>query len=255
MTTGGEQSAMAPSYHRLARRLLRGATVAVRHDAFTNLVGAAGTMQGVVVIAGGGSIACGYTADGKEERAGGWGSLLGDEGSAFWIGRAAIVAASRAIDGRGAATRLAERIPAHFDVPVLRDVYRKAERGGIGVREIAGLVPVVADCASAGDREARAVLKRAAGELAEATAAVLRKLKPRGRATLVFVTGGVFKDDRFLLPAFKRSLRARAPNAEVRRPRFPPVVGCALVALHAAGNPITAAVLDEIDRTLPRGSS
>jgi N-acetylglucosamine kinase-like BadF-type ATPase len=251
MTTGGEQSAMAQSYHRLARRVLGGATAVVRHDAFTNLVGAAGAMQGIVVIAGGGSIACGYTADGKEERAGGWGSLLGDEGSAFWIGRQAVIAASRAVDGRGAATRLARRIPAHFGVPTLRDVYRRADRGEIGVPQIAGLVPVVAECARAGDRSARAVLVRAADELAEAAVAVLKKMRLRGRATPVFVTGGVFREDRFLLPAFRRALRARAPKADIRRPRFLPVVGCALVALDAAGEGITDSVLETIERTLP----
>ena len=70
----------------------------------TNLAGASGGDPGVVLIAGGGSIGFGVTADGREALAGGFGYLLGDEGSAFDIGLRAIAAACRAEDRRGEPT-------------------------------------------------------------------------------------------------------------------------------------------------------
>src|SRR5205085_1278058 len=71
---------------------------------------------GIVIIAGTGSIVYGRNQRGEAARAGGWGHLIGDEGSGYWIGREALAAVMRAEDGRGPSTRMTADILEFFTV-------------------------------------------------------------------------------------------------------------------------------------------
>src|SRR5438067_13003673 len=88
----------------------------VDNDARIALTGAIGFGLGVVVIAGTGSVAFGRNAAGEEARAGGWGPILGDEGSAYGIARAGLSAVLRAHDGRGPSTRMTEILKERYDM-------------------------------------------------------------------------------------------------------------------------------------------
>jgi N-acetylglucosamine kinase-like BadF-type ATPase len=206
-------------------------------DAVTNMTAAGCGRRGVVVIAGGGSIAYTMIKGGKIIRAGGWGSALGDEGSAYAIGRAAITAMAREEDGRGPRTELTPRLLSHFHVKHPHEIRRLGSSGRLGVAEIAHLAPLVSECAAHGDREARRIMRQAALDLAELAAAVLTRSSLENRRTPVFLTGGVFNDVRTLRPAFVAALRRRIPQAVARAPRFPPVIGAVLLALKDAGVP------------------
>ena len=98
------------------RRIGFKAQVIVVNDALVALVAGAGDAEGVVVVAGTGSIAYGRDASGRAARAGGWGYLLGDEGGGFWIGRAALMAVVRQFDGRGPVTLLTPMILEHLEL-------------------------------------------------------------------------------------------------------------------------------------------
>src|SRR5438128_1339137 len=80
------------------------------------LVAGAQDAPGIVIVSGTGSIAYGRNANGEAARAGGWGHMIGDEGSGYWIGREALTAVMRAADGRGPATGLSDDILAYFQV-------------------------------------------------------------------------------------------------------------------------------------------
>src|SRR5260370_914390 len=80
------------------------------------LVAGAQDAPGIVIVSGTGSIAYGRNANGEAARAGGWGHMIGDEGSGYWIGREALTAVMRAADGRGPATGLSADILAYFNV-------------------------------------------------------------------------------------------------------------------------------------------
>ena len=82
------------------------ARVVVSNDAVTAHLGALGGEPGVVIVAGTGAIALAVGADGRWARADGWGTLLGDAGGGYWIGRAGLDAALRAADGRGGSAEL-----------------------------------------------------------------------------------------------------------------------------------------------------
>src|SRR5204862_1881072 len=90
------------------------ATILIVNDALIALQAGIGDAPGIVVVSGTGSIAYGRNAQGEAARAGGWGHVLGDEGSGYWIGRLALRAVVRHADGRGRATRLTPLLLGHF---------------------------------------------------------------------------------------------------------------------------------------------
>jgi N-acetylglucosamine kinase-like BadF-type ATPase len=116
----------------IMRRISPGSRVLVVNDALVALVAGAGHRPGIVVMSGTGSIVYGRNAQGAAARAGGWGHVIGDEGSGYWIGRHAVMAVVRAADGRGPRTRLTDEVLAHFGVPdaaqLVHIVYDRARR-------------------------------------------------------------------------------------------------------------------------------
>src|SRR5262249_9170650 len=100
----------------LMRRIGQTARILCVNDALLALAPGVRDGSGIVIIAGTGSIVYGKNAAGRAARAGGWGHMIGDEGSGYWIGREALAAVMRATDGRGPATRLAGDILAFFEV-------------------------------------------------------------------------------------------------------------------------------------------
>src|SRR3954469_8377178 len=101
----------------IMRRIAPGSRVLVVNDALVALEAGAPGLPGIVVISGTGSIAYGRNALGAAARAGGWGHVIGDEGSGYWIGRQALAAVVREVDGRGPRTELTDDVLAHFGVP------------------------------------------------------------------------------------------------------------------------------------------
>ncbi len=153
-----------------------GAPAMVTHDA--ELVLAAGTPDGwgIAVLSGTGSLIYGRRGDGSTARAGGWGYLLGDEGSGYAIGLAALRAVARAADGRGPATVLTARILAHWSLSRPSDLVGYVYQPGLSRRDIAALSPLVQEAAVQGDTAAQDIVSDAGHELAWAIAAVMRQL-------------------------------------------------------------------------------
>ena len=156
-----------------AERTGLAASLRVTGDADLLLAAAGG--WGVAVIAGTGSIAHARSPDGRTARAGGWGYLLGDEGSGYAIAVAGLRAAARSADGRGRTTVLTERLLAALGLSrpeeLVGAVYRDASRA-----RLAALAPVILDVAAAGDPTADEIVRTAVGELADAVAAAARSL-------------------------------------------------------------------------------
>jgi hypothetical protein len=154
----------------IMRRIGQKSRVLVVNEALIALVAGARDAPGVVIIAGTGSIVYGRNAGGEAARAGGWGHIIGDEGSGYWIGREALAAVMRAADGRGPQTQLTRNILTHFDVADIsrlpRIVYDR-ELGAVRGKEIALVLPVsaltampVATRSGAGGGRARSVRAR-----------------------------------------------------------------------------------------------
>jgi N-acetylmuramic acid 6-phosphate etherase len=146
--------------------------VVVVPDGLLPFADAAAEPWGVVLISGTGSLALSWprgaalSAATVADRCGGWGPLLGDEGSGHAIGLAALKAAMRAADGRGPATILQAAILKRFAVARAPDLVASVHGPGVGRREIADAAREVLAAADVGDPVAAAILASAAGELA-----------------------------------------------------------------------------------------
>lgn len=243
-------TAARPGAEQIAREILPAAAVTVVPDFVTNLLGASGGAPGVVVIAGGGAIAYGVTSDGREAVSGGFGFLLGDEGSAFDIGRRAITAAARAGDGRAAPTALDTVVRDAFGAATIREVAREVYRAGFSREKISLLAPAVAAAAEAGDATARQIMTSSGEELALSVLAVVRRLYQPGEAVTVYPTGGVFKAGDLVTGPLRAALARGWPHATIQPPRFPPVVGALILARRSAGRDADAAWLARVAATL-----
>lgn len=234
-----------------AMRLLPMAVIEAHHDWVTALAGASLARPGVVVIAGTGAVAYGRLADGREARAGGWGYLMGDEGSAYDLGIAALRLAAQASDGRADATQLTWRVPRHFHLTDLMEVRRAVYSPAVTRPDIAGLAAVVTEAARAGDLGALRLLESAGRALAEGAAAVIARLGQRESGMSVYHTGGVFRAGDLILNPLRAALEQHSPASQVLAPAFSPAVGAVLLALRAAGVELSAALIENIKRTLP----
>jgi N-acetylglucosamine kinase-like BadF-type ATPase len=225
---------------RILRTALAGAGVAdrvsVRNDAFAALRAGASSGWGIVLVCGAGVNASGIAPDGRMARLAGIGDLSGDWGGGQGIGREALAAAVRAQDGRGAATRLAEAVPAALGVRRPLDAARAIYERRIGARRLEELTPLVFDLAAQGDAVARGIADRMADELVTMAVAIGRRLRVTRRPVEVVLTGGVF---RARDPAFHErvadGVRAAMPDARVVRLRERPVLGAALLGLDDLG--------------------
>lgn len=178
----GDLDLFLPHLRTLAR------TVQITNDAELLLAGL-GRPVGVVLIAGTGSIALGRDAAEHRARAGGWGHILGDEGSGYAIAQQAMQAAVRAADGRGPQTMLLERILQHWDIiqvdQLISKVYNEPDKA-----RIASLSSLVLLSARAGDQVAATIVQQAAQELAIAVRAVCQALEfPQGEIPLALGGG------------------------------------------------------------------
>lgn len=176
----------------MLRRLGLRKAVRIVNDAHIALVAGAPEGYGIVVVAGTGSIAYGVAPDGATARSGGWGYLLGDEGSAYWLGHAAVRLGIRAADGRGPSTTLYQHICRKLDLhdPTgLVSWFYDQEHSRHRVAELASLVE---EASLEGDEAAAELLDYAAEHLARAAAAVAGQLTFPDLYPLV-LAGGAFK--------------------------------------------------------------
>lgn len=158
---------------------------------------------GLLVVAGTGSNVVGRCSNGKTVSAGGWGPVIGDEGSGTWIGLEAIRAGLRAHD-RGVGTCLLREIEVHWELDDLGELIAKANERSRP--DFAELAMVVARCAEDGDALAASVLERAGAELAEQVSLAASKMRaaecsPKDANHVAF-TGSVLEK----IPRVRRSM-------------------------------------------------
>jgi N-acetylglucosamine kinase-like BadF-type ATPase len=250
--TGGAQT---PVIHEIVRELLDPPHLSITPDYVTILAGASGGQPGVVLIAGGGAIGYGVTQDGREAIAGGYGFLMGDEGSAFSIGLRAISAAARANDLRAEPTALQGVVERHFEIESIRRIPRVVYQAGFSRERISLLAPMVAATARDGDAAALRITKMAGEELALTGLGVIRQLFEPGDPVDVYLTGGVFDAGDLVLDPFRAALHEGWPAAEPRSPRFSPAVGCLILAARAAGIMVDDGWLNAVTASLAEAAS
>lgn len=209
--------------------------IRVEHDGTAALAGAFGSGPGVILISGTGIICIGRDPEGRTVRSGGWGYLLGDEGSGFYIGQQALIAALKDFDGRGPRTALRQVLERHFQVDridaVISIVYRRPMDRG----DFAALAPLVFDTARGGDAVAQAIVRQAGLEQGRLVKAVIQRLRMTGKRVRLALVGNVFRAREWLQPEIESVLEDSAAPLEIIEPRFSPAVGALILAYEAMG--------------------
>lgn len=169
------------------------ARVMLCHDSVTSYLGALGAETGCVIAAGTGTI-CFAVGRSSTARVDGWGHLMGDAGSAYWIGRTALEAALRGFDGRRQMTALTQAMSEEF--PNLETAYLELQSDPRRVQRVASFAAKV-DALAASDRVAGNILDKAAAHLSEAVQAAIRRVDLQGATPpRVAAIGGVFDSHR-----------------------------------------------------------
>ncbi len=220
--------------------------VAVDSDAMVALAGAFGTGIGIIIIAGTGAICFGKNSEGKIVRSGGWGFLLGDEGSGYFIGREAIIAALKDMDGRGEKTKLKSRIEKHFNLDSIDQIIPQIYQNQIDRVAIADLAPVVFEQANQGDAVAEEIIRRTGKELGILAKAVAQHLNFESDEIKVALIGSIFKQKEMLINEISKELYEISWNVEISDPMFEPQYGAALMALQKSGIKIDEILLKNL---------
>lgn len=230
----GEDSRVTPALEALPSRVLPHRRFACGNDMVGGWAGAFAGADGINVVGGTGSIAYGER-DGASARAGGWGELFSDEGSAYWIAVQGFNAFSRMADGRLPKAALYELMRSAYalsdDLDLSGLILSNPSRD-----RIADASRIVTRAAQAGDERARSILTAAGGELATLAVAVRDALGYAAHEPArVSYTGGVFEAGALILDPFRAALMHANAHIAVTAPRFPPSIGTALVAARRAG--------------------
>jgi glucosamine kinase len=194
---------------------------------------ALGEGPGLIVIAGTGSIAFGRDANGKTARAGGWGFAISDEGSAHWIGRAAVAGLLRSVDEAAQAREMAQVSIIFREMKTIWKVesFEQLARAANSTLDFADLFPAVLAASSEGDELAQTILQQAATELAGLAGLVVRRLfEQRHGAVPMAMAGGVFRHSAKIRELFYNQIRTAHPHAVLNSEVVEPVHGALQMA-------------------------
>jgi N-acetylglucosamine kinase-like BadF-type ATPase len=186
---------------------------------------------GVVVVAGTGSIAYGRDAGGRAARAGGWGYVLGDEGSGYWIGRSALRAVLREADRRGPATQLTGLLLDYYGVARPQDLIAQVYHGTLRPSAIASLAQCVRAAFTGGDGVAIGILRSAADQLESSGMSVAKRLDLVGMEFPFVLSGGMFRAVPWLAEELSRRLPLAAPKSRTVPLAVEPATGAVRLAL------------------------
>jgi N-acetylglucosamine kinase-like BadF-type ATPase len=224
--------------------------ITVDSDAMVALAGAFGVGPGIIIISGTGAICFGKNNEGKIVRSGGWGYLLGDEGSGYFIGREAIIASLKDLDGRGEKTKLRKRLEEHFNLSSIDQIIPHIYQNRIDRVAIADLAPIVFEQAKHDDTIAEEIVRRTGKELGILAKAVAQRLNFENDEIKVALIGSIFKQKDVLINEISKELYEISWNIEIIDPMFAPQFGAALLALQNSGVEINEMLLKNLQYSI-----
>jgi len=212
--------------------------VALAHDSVTSHLGALRGQRGAIVAAGTGCVAFAVGAT-SVARVDGWGNIVSDAGSGFWIGRAGLEAVLRAHDGRSPATALTPIVAQDF--PNIEDAYLDIQNDPGYVKRVAAYCKIVATLADS-DAVCAAIVDQAAAQLAQSAIVALRRVGEDGApSTILSIQGKVFNCIR-LRDRFEALVHDAIPGAVAVAPQGDGLDGASMLFDLPANSPLRARV-------------
>lgn len=206
--------------------------IIITNDAETALYGGVGGEEGLILISGTGSICYGRNKKGESKRSGGWGHIIGDEGSGYYIGLSALTHIVRGYDGRGEKTLLADIILKYLNIKNPDGLIEYVYRSGAGKQEIASLARFVDEAYNLGDKVAENILKRSAWELYLCCKAVIDKLELFNKSVTLAVNGSVIVKNMCVFNEFSRLIKENYPLIEITDMKYDAAWGAVLMAMN-----------------------
>jgi N-acetylglucosamine kinase-like BadF-type ATPase len=203
--------------------------VRVTGDAEPILAAASSDNCGVALICGTGSLAWGRSRDGEIGRTGGWGYLLGDEGSAYAIARAGLTAVMQAVDGRGPATVLLQRFQEELQATNSAELIDRIYGPEMTRERLAALATVVFAAADS-DQAAQGIVGAAADDLAKMVAVLCRRLALAAKEYTLALAGSVILNQSRLRSFLRARLEQHACSPREMQLVYEPVRGAVALA-------------------------
>jgi N-acetylglucosamine kinase-like BadF-type ATPase len=249
----GEDSRLLERLDRCASPTLAAPQYRCGNDMVCGWAGALACGDGINIVAGTGSIAYGEFA-GRNARAGGWGELFSDEGSAYWVAREGLNLFSRMSDGRAPRGELYDLLREHFELQHDLDLCAAVYGANQAWRSnVARLASVVAGAARRGDGQSGLIFERAVRELRAIADAVREGLAVPPELPLpVSYSGGMFKLTDLVLEPLRAELQNGRLAYRFLAPRLPPGAGAALLASRREGAPLSDAAVESLAAQLAR---
>lgn len=198
----------------------------LKSDVEIALIAAFGKPCGVIAISGTGSVTYGITSAGKAYRVGGWGHILGDEGSGYSIGLCTLQSVMRSFDGVYPETALTSMIMSRCGIMKVDDLKGYVYSGNLQKQDIAEFARITIKASENGDRIARKIILQAAYELAQSAIALIGK-DEYFRKSKVAVSGSIFLSSDLFFSSFVEKVGVIFKEVHVARINQPPAYGAA----------------------------
>ena len=194
-------------------------------DARIALEGSFTGKPGSILIAGTGSIMFGKDKDGVIHRVGGFGRLIGDEGSGLTLGKKGLNLISKYYDERGKATLLTNKVEKQYDISDQSDLIIKVYSDGFNMQDIA---PLVIESANEGDELCKDILDQETNELLLHIMAMKKKINEE-KMKIVFI-GGTITTENLYSSMLKEKIKMFLPDVLIHHSDYPPEIGAVIMA-------------------------
>lgn len=209
-------------------------------EALVGLLAAFEGINSVISLSGTGSVIFYTDAEGNGYEAGGYGSVIHDEGSGYHMARMAIAEAVKYYECRGPHTLIVDEMCEYLGASDMGDAIGKiySFEGKSPTAALASCAPCVGRAARKGDKIAQELLYKCGKVMAEQTLGLIHRRNVPMNVPIV-IEGGHWKNDRRMLDAFTELIHADQPERKIVVPYFEPIVGAVLAMPHFTGRKLT----------------
>lgn len=244
----GEVSDDMPILEKIIEEIFQGAKFKIGNDAEVGWAGSLAAEPGINIVAGTGAIGFGVDPYNKTARASGWDYFIGDEGSAYWLGKKLLELFSKESDGRLKITPLYKIVREYyslqedFDLIDIMTIEKYTKRD-----ELAKLSKLVMLAAEQNDQHALDLFSEAAYEHVLSISSIIDQLDFNSIDTIkISYSGGVFKSGEYMLNPLQEKLKVKYDNIELITPILSPIKGSALFASKLYFGNVKEEILDQL---------